>query len=119
MDSRVSGCPLVGTYLFMKPKLMIKDPELIEHVMVKDFSAFMDRGTGIDPNREGLSAHLVNLTGQRWKSLRGKLTPVFTSGKMKNMMPQLEHCSKRLKAHLEKEIVKGNPLEVRNASHII
>lgn len=105
--------PLVGTFTFLTPKLMVRDPALIEHVMVKDFSTFMDRGIGVDPNSKGLNAHLVNLTGNKWRNLRNKLTPVFTSGKMKGMMDQLEECTDRLVDHIKKEIVKGEPLEAK------
>lgn len=96
----------------MTPILMLRDPALIEQVAIKDFSSFTDRGTGINPDGDGLNAHLVNMGGQRWKSLRTKLTPVFTSGKLKGMMSQLDQCSVKLCDYLTKKAQSSEPYEV-------
>lgn len=37
--------PMIGFYLMKKPNLILNDPELIKHVLIKDFSKFADRGT--------------------------------------------------------------------------
>lgn len=37
------GAKYCGYYEFMKPVLMIGDPELLKHVMIKDFDHFTDR----------------------------------------------------------------------------
>lgn len=43
----------VGCYLFFQPTLMIRDPELIKQITVKDFDVFPERQQfipeGIDP----------------------------------------------------------------------
>ncbi|XP_054271160.1 probable cytochrome P450 6d4 [Macrosteles quadrilineatus] len=80
-----------GYYEFRTPVIMIRDPKLIEKILIKDFSYFQDRdfGLSIDLEKEPLSGNLFNMKGQLWKNLRNKLTPTFTTGKLKGMMEQM------------------------------
>ena len=41
--------PVYGTYFLSRPRLVVKDPEVVKHIFVKDFDHFVDRmpaGTG-------------------------------------------------------------------------
>ena len=42
-DRATADKPFVGIHFFHKPALVIKDPELIKKVLVKDFGSFNDR----------------------------------------------------------------------------
>lgn len=55
--------PFVGIYSVLKPILMIRDPELIRSVLVKDFAHFTDRGVHCDEDFDPLSGHLFALPG--------------------------------------------------------
>ncbi|XP_013136421.1 PREDICTED: cytochrome P450 6B5-like, partial [Papilio polytes] len=57
---------------------------VIKHVMIKDFDMFVDRG--VEFSKEGLGLNLFHADGDTWKVLRNRFTPVFTSGKLKNML---------------------------------
>lgn len=70
------------------PTFVVKDPELIHQIMVKDFSHFYDRGFPMIKRDVLFSENLFNLRGQSWRSLRNKLTPTFSSGKIKHMFDQ-------------------------------
>lgn len=83
------------------PTLMVLEPETIKQFLVKDFQYFTDRGFPYDDEREPLTANLVNLEGAKWRLLRQKLTPTFSSGKIKNMMPLLQECSDQLLKYLK------------------
>lgn len=43
-----------------------------------------------------LGAHLFAMTGHRWRNLRAKLSPTFSSGKMKGMFGLVVECGKGL-----------------------
>lgn len=68
----------IGIYLIIGAKLLLRDPELIRTILIKDFSYFTDRGVPIDEEQEPLSGHLFGLPGPKWRKLRTKLTPTFT-----------------------------------------
>ncbi|XP_030388364.1 cytochrome P450 6a2 [Scaptodrosophila lebanonensis] len=84
---RKSGHPFVGFYFLHKPSAYIMDTKLAKNILIKDFSNFTDRGQFHNERDDPLTQHLFNLDGKRWKEMRHKLSPTFTSGKMKFMFP--------------------------------
>lgn len=102
-----------GRFTFRKPVLVLRDPEMVETVLIKDFTHFYNRGIKVDVKLDRLSQHLVNLEDQPWKSLRNKLTPVFTSGKLKTMHQTLIDCSESLIGILDPYAESGEPFEAR------
>ena len=60
-------------------------------------------------NIESFSFFTIHL-GKQWKSLRSKLTPAFSSGKLKNMFHLLVECSKNFQNQIESKLEsKGEP----------
>lgn len=99
---------LLGLYFTYRPVLIVNDPLLIQEIMIKDFTSFHDRGFPIDEEVDPLAGHLFGLSGQRWRDLRVKLSPTFTSGKLKGMYPAIQGCGQVLQDFVEKEVKKGN-----------
>ncbi|KAK9499935.1 hypothetical protein O3M35_002870 [Rhynocoris fuscipes] len=100
-----------GIYFLQKPILFLKDPELIETILIKDFAYFYNRSEPVSDAKK--EPHLVNLIDQQWKSLRAKLSPTFTSGKLKSMHSQLIECADSLIKYLDKYVNTGEPIELR------
>ncbi|XP_062133730.1 cytochrome P450 6a2-like [Drosophila sulfurigaster albostrigata] len=84
---RKAGHPFVGFGFLFKKGALIMDIKLAKNVLIKDFSNFTDRGQFHNPRDDPLSGHLFNLDGKRWRQMRQRLSPTFTSGKMKFMFP--------------------------------
>lgn len=57
-----------GFFSRFSPKLMIRDPELIKRVLVKDFEYFHDRGDVIFDENEPITMHMFSAPGYFWRS---------------------------------------------------
>ncbi|KAK9501861.1 hypothetical protein O3M35_012511 [Rhynocoris fuscipes] len=92
---------VIGYYDFMKPTLLIKDVEMIEKILIKDFVYFTDHGFPVDEERNPLDSNLFTMTGKRWKAVRNKLSPIFTTGKLRLMFDSISECGDLLVKQLE------------------
>ncbi|XP_049818313.1 cytochrome P450 9e2-like isoform X6 [Aethina tumida] len=90
-----SNVRYTGMYQLYTPTLVLKDPELIKQILVKDFDHFMDHKPFLAPESDVLwSNNLVALEGQKWKEMRSTLSPCFTSSKMRTMFTLIEGAAK-------------------------
>ncbi|XP_047110210.1 probable cytochrome P450 6a13 isoform X1 [Schistocerca piceifrons] len=110
---RLDPHPYGGIFISLRPMLVVRDPELIKSCLLKDFGHFQHRGLKVDEEHDPLSAHLFNLGGPRWRALRTKLTPTFTSGKMKLMFPLMEACAREMVAALQPLADRGEVVEMK------
>ncbi|OXU29726.1 hypothetical protein TSAR_016158, partial [Trichomalopsis sarcophagae] len=101
--------PMFGLYARRTPVLVVNDPEYIKDVLIKDFSSFSDRGMTIHEKVEPLNQHLFSLEPARWRPLRIKLSPTFTSGKLKEMFYLLAECGNSFETLID-NMVKKNPV---------
>lgn len=92
---KYKGLPYIGMYSFHRPVLLINDLEIAKLVLIKDFECFQSRGTYSGGVGDRLAANLFNLYGKKWKSLRLKMTPTFTPGKLKTMYPIVEQIAEQ------------------------
>lgn len=85
----------IGMFEFTTPLVMIRDPELIKSVTVKNFDHFQDHRVlpGIEKIEPIFSKNLFGLQGERWKEVRNLLSPAFTSSKMKSMFKLMHECA--------------------------
>ncbi|KAH8355093.1 hypothetical protein KR093_005415, partial [Drosophila rubida] len=88
--------PFAGMFMFFKRVAFIIDLDLVKQVLIKDFKNFQDRGVFNNVRDEPLTGHLFTLEGEEWRAMRHKLTPVFTSGKMKHMFGSVVEVGDRL-----------------------
>ncbi|XP_017884717.1 probable cytochrome P450 6a14 [Ceratina calcarata] len=101
-----------GAFRVRSPVLILRDPDLVKNVCVKNFACFSNRGIPVN-SQDPLAAHLFNLEGNKWKSLRSKLTPAFSSGKLKRMFYLLAECGEVFQRLIDASSETGQPYEIR------
>ncbi|KAG7212150.1 hypothetical protein KM043_012492 [Ampulex compressa] len=106
------GLPYMGFYIFDKPVLFVRDPELIKRVLIKDFNHFADRYATPDPDDRLGYANLLMIKNPAWRILRTKLTPIYTSGKLKKMYTLMLDVSNDLNTYLDSLQLDGPGKEV-------
>lgn len=63
-DRKNTSCRFVGLHQFTNPVLMIRDPELIKKITVKDFDSFMNHRVVISEDNEPIfGKNLLSLKG--------------------------------------------------------
>lgn len=88
--------PIIGIYLLFRPALLVRDADLIKCILSTDSNSFYDRGVYHNPN-DSVANNMLMMTGQEWKKTRASLTPTFTSGKLKGMLPTIFNIGERLR----------------------
>lgn len=99
-----SRSPIAGIYLYTNPVYLIADPELAKLILVKDFNNFPNRGRYFNEKDEPISANLANIEDESWRKLRNKITPTFTSGKIKMMFGLVTELADKLIQTIDNEV---------------
>ncbi|XP_055375905.1 uncharacterized protein LOC129608436 [Condylostylus longicornis] len=108
--------PIFGMYILFNPTIVIKNLDLIKKILIKDFHTFPERGFYTNKKDDPLSVHLFNMDKEGWKEQRSKLSPTFTSGKMKYMFSVVDKITNRLAEALNDAIIlnkNDNEIEMK------
>ncbi|EDV48829.1 probable cytochrome P450 6d5 isoform X1 [Drosophila erecta] len=104
--------PVIGLYLTLRPALLVRDAQLAHDVLVKDFASFHDRGVYVDEKNDPMSASLFQMEGTSWRALRNKLTPTFTTGKLKAMFETSDSVGDKLVDSIKKQLPETGAKEL-------
>lgn len=103
--------PVQGIYYGIRPILLIRDPKITKDILIKDFQSFRNRGFHFDTKNDPLAANLF-FSDEKWREMRIKLSPAFTSGKLKAMVQTIIDCGKSLEQYLMECASGRNEVEV-------
>nr|WCC58080.1 cytochrome P450 [Pharsalia antennata] len=112
--ARSKGYKFCGMYSIAKPTGLIVDLDLAKHVMTKDFNHFVDRSAYINNKDDPLGGHLFSIGGTKWRNLRIKVTPTFTSGKLKSMFQTLADCGVVLENYFQETLEKKEAVDIKD-----
>lgn len=104
------GEKYVGILRMTSPTLIIRDLDIVKHILIKDFEAFPYRG--FDFSNEGLGDNLFHANYDTWKAIKHKMTPYFTSEKLKSTMYLLTERGDKFVDYLESICLKQKNQEV-------
>ncbi|KAG5888981.1 hypothetical protein JTB14_026052 [Gonioctena quinquepunctata] len=90
----------VGVYQFSLPTVLVRDPELIKQLFIKDFDHFTDHRQFIPEKADPFwCRNIFASKGRDWRDMRSILSPSFTSSKLKNMFELISKCSENFVDH--------------------
>ncbi|KAF7281446.1 hypothetical protein GWI33_004771 [Rhynchophorus ferrugineus] len=104
-----------GIYYFWEPVYVPTDLGIVKNIMIKDFQHFWGHGWYSHP-KDRMSRHLFALEGDPWRLIRTKLTPTFTSGKMKMMFDILVAKTDGLEKLIDHHISRRQPVDIRETA---
>lgn len=108
------GLKFSGLYFNTTPELLVTDLDLIRQILIKDFEYFPNHGLYVNEADEPISAHLFNLSDDRWKSMRTKISPVFTLGKLKMLFGTVSDVTDKMLSIIDDKINLSGQIDAKN-----
>lgn len=99
--STFRDAPYVGFFKIRQPGVLIRDPEIIKDVLIKDFHYFEKNDAHIDEEVDPIGSKNPFLQyGERWKISRSQMSYCFSSGKVSLLKKKhFFHCMKNYTNH--------------------
>lgn len=88
--------PLMGIFAFDEPILLIRSLDIVKQICLSDFQIFNDRVTALPKHDDVVSNFLLMQKNPEWKTNRTKITPVFSSAKLKIMFDVIKGIENNL-----------------------
>ncbi|XP_059062680.1 cytochrome P450 6B6-like [Achroia grisella] len=105
---------LIGFYRGTRPELIVRDPELVKRILVTDFGSFFYRGfIPYTKVMEPLLRNVFAAEGDLWKMLRMRMTPAFTSTKLKAMFPLIVERAEKLQSRTFEVAASGKTYDAK------
>ncbi|KAK5646914.1 hypothetical protein RI129_005378 [Pyrocoelia pectoralis] len=105
--------PYYGFFVFTKPFLVIQDLEIIRNITITNFSNFPNKlFLGDEKCDQIFGRSIFTKRDDEWRSLRLKLSGIFTNSKLKNMVNFIQRSGENLERYLETILDKD--VEVTN-----
>ncbi|XP_058829307.1 cytochrome P450 6g1-like isoform X1 [Topomyia yanbarensis] len=100
-NAMVRDGKLLGVCILMRPALVLRDPELIKQVFIKDAVYFTNRHMSTDHRSDPIGYYnLLMIKNPHWKQLRTFLTPSLSLNKIKRMYDLVDQIGKDMLDHL-------------------
>ncbi|XP_060066281.1 cytochrome P450 3A2-like [Ylistrum balloti] len=96
-----------GHFDMMSTNLVVADKEMLREILVKQFNNFPDRLV-FDGFSGDFDHSIINIKGEHWKHERSIITPTFSSGKLKRMMPLIQEACDTLIKTSRNALKDGN-----------
>ncbi|KAM6407829.1 cytochrome P450 3A12-like [Rhynochetos jubatus] len=102
-----------GIFDGRQPVLAVLDPLLIKSILVKECYTIFTNRRNLGLN--GILDSAVSMAeDEKWKRIRTVLSPTFTSGKLKEMFPIINHYGEKLVDNIEKKVANDEFVTVKD-----
>ena len=99
--------PYVGIYILDKPCLVLRDPEIIKRILMKDFNIFSDKFMRSSEKEDFSNNCIFLIKNPYWKYIKSRLSSLFTSSKLKNMFEYLRDIRKDFDNYMDSLELEG------------
>nr|AZR39440.1 cytochrome P450 [Agasicles hygrophila] len=104
--------PYFGIFVFDSPGLVIRSPEIVKTILLKDFTYFRERSFA-SPDHNGLFSNFLLFSRYgKWKERRPKIRPIFSVNALKIIYPLVHDVNQKMKSFIDTK--KGTSLNVRD-----
>lgn len=104
---------VIGIYILHEPFLLVRNPELIKQIMIKDFHVFPNHHFDGRSKSDTLGNwSLFTIKNPEWKQLRTKMSPVFTSGKLKSLFLLMQESGEMMREYLQGQFADSNIVSI-------
>ncbi|XP_018304776.1 cytochrome P450 9e2-like [Mycetomoellerius zeteki] len=115
MYNLFSNAKFFGFYDFMMPMFVIRDPDLISTIAVKQFDNFCDHHGFVNETLDPIAGrNLFNMKGDHWREMRKLLSPSFTSSKMKMMFGLICQCAENFSNFVVTQTEDAKTYDMKN-----
>ncbi|PBC28693.1 Cytochrome P450 [Apis cerana cerana] len=98
------------------PVVVVRDPDLIKEIAVKNFDHFPDHHSFINEKIDPIfGKNVFSLKGDRWREMRNTLSPSFTASKMRFMFELVSSCSEEFVRYLYDHPEFSSSIEAKDA----
>lgn len=104
-----------GFYATTLPVLLLREPELIKNVLIRDFESFQNRRPFADVNDPLINRNLFSLQDKEWHNVRVLLSPAFTVVKIKFMFSLISECAVNFATFMSSLPADQNELDMKEA----
>ncbi|XP_071147812.1 cytochrome P450 3A24-like [Mytilus edulis] len=102
---------VVGVYNGTIPVLLVTDTDLIKEIFIKEYQTFTNRVLILKTD-DLLDSMITAAEDDHWKFIRSTMTPTFTSGKLKNMLPMILRCCDDLVNNINGKLEQNDTVEM-------
>lgn len=95
----------IGIFKMSAPAVLVRDLDLVKNILTGDFSSFHDNDFILNEKLDPLlSANPFVASGDKWKTSRARVSPIFTQGKIKMVFPCIKSVCEQFVQYIEDKI---------------
>ncbi|XP_054850804.1 cytochrome P450 3A24-like isoform X2 [Eublepharis macularius] len=102
-----------GIFDGRQPVMAILDPALIKTILVKEFYTYFTNRRDFGLKGE-LENSIIVARDEHWKRIRTVLSPSFTSGRLKEMLPIINHYGEVLVKNVQKKVDSEESIDMKD-----
>ncbi|CAD6230896.1 GSCOCT00006873001.2-RA-CDS [Cotesia congregata] len=111
--------PYIGFYIFHKPCLLLKDPNIIKQILFRDSENFNDRYFAGSPQKDSFGMkNLFGLKNPTWKYVWSKTVPSFGRKNVRQMVPLMMETGEPMMEFLRNEPANDQGVKIIDAQDL-